>query len=81
MNATETRNPAGSQDIAASVKEVTQATKQMFEAGQRMTVNLENLERRVEYATDWKARLAERPWLVVAGAVIGGFVLWRIFHD
>jgi hypothetical protein len=80
MNASEPTTAPG-QDVATSIKDITQASRQMFEAGERMTANLEALEQKVEYATDWQSRLAERPWLIVGGAILSGFILWRIFRD
>jgi hypothetical protein len=60
-------------------RELTQAGKQLFEAGQQLARNLNELQRRMEHATDLKAQLAERPWLIAVVALVGGIVGWRFF--
>ncbi len=69
------------QSVTGAVHDITDASRQMFQAGERIAANLDTLERRVEHATDWRAQLQERPWLLVVGAVLGGVLLWRIFRD
>jgi len=64
--------------VTGAVHEITAASREMFQAGERMTANLEELEKRVEHATDWQARLGERPWLLIGGALLGGFLLSRL---
>jgi hypothetical protein len=60
-------------------KELTQAGKQLFEAGQLLVRNLNELQRRVEHATDLKSQFVERPWLIALVALVGGIVGWRFF--
>lgn len=81
MSTSGTTTAAPQNSAAAEIHEITNASKEIFEAGERIATNLDRLEQRVEYAMDWKARLAERPWLIVGGAILGGILLWRLFKD
>lgn len=62
-----------------NIKEVTQAGKQIFAAGQQLVKNLNELQRRVEHATDLRSQLSERPWLIAVLALAGGLAGWRFF--
>lgn len=62
-----------------NIKELTQAGKQIFEAGQQLVRNLNELQQRVEHATDLKYQLRQRPWLIAVVALIGGIAGWRFF--
>ena len=77
---TQTQNAAPAQSATGAIHEITDASRQMFQAGERIAQNLDTLERRVEYATDWQARVAERPWLFIGGAILAGILLSRIFR-
>jgi hypothetical protein len=61
-----------------NLKELTQAGKQLLEAGQHLLRNLNELQRRVD-ATNLKSQLAQRPWLIAVVALIGGIAGWRFF--
>ena len=64
-----------------NIKELTQAGRQIFEAGQQLVRNLNELQQRVEHATDLKSQLTERPWLIALVALIGGIAGWRFFSS
>lgn len=66
--------------VTEAVRDITESSKQAFEAGQRISEDLEALERRFHEATDWRARIREHPEWIVVGAVAGGLLLWRIFR-
>jgi hypothetical protein len=66
--------------IPDAVREITDASRQMFAAGERIATDLETIERRFQHAADWREQLSERPWLIIAGALLGGVVLWRLFR-
>ena len=44
----------------------------------RLGSNLEELERRVDEAIDWRARFGERPWQVLGVVCLGGVVLGTV---
>lgn len=72
---------AGSETRSATenIHELTDSTRQLFQAGERVTRNLEELERRAERATDWRTQIVNRPWIAAGLAVLCGVVLWRVF--
>lgn len=70
---------AAGRSTSDNIKELTQAGKQVFEAGQQLFKNLNELQRRVEHATDLKAQFSERPWLIALVALVGGIAGWRFF--
>ncbi len=70
---------AANRSASDNIKEVTQAGKQIFAAGQQLVNNLNELQQRVEHATDWRSQLSERPWLLALVALAGGIVGWRFF--
>ncbi|MGH9583346.1 MAG: hypothetical protein ACRD4O_10455 [Bryobacteraceae bacterium] len=59
---------------------MTDSTRQLFQAGERVTRNLEELERRAERATDWRRQIANRPWVAAGLVALCGVVLWRVFR-
>lgn len=70
--------PGGAPARSASenIHEVTQASKELFAAGERLSSNLSELEEHVKHAFDWK--LKEHA-LLIAGIGIAGFALcWRL---
>lgn len=70
---------SASRSATDNVRELTEASKQLFAAGERLTSNLNELEQRVEHALDWKSRLGEHA-LLTAGLGIAAFgLLWRVF--
>ncbi|MBV8071181.1 MAG: hypothetical protein JO270_14830 [Acidobacteriaceae bacterium] len=62
-----------------NIKDLTQASKQIFEAGQQLVTNLNELQQRVKHATDWRSQLSEKPWLIAVGALVAGVAGWRFF--
>ena len=62
-----------------NIQDLTQAAKQLFEAGQQLAKNLNELQRRLEHATDLKAQLKQRPWLIALVALAAGIAGWRFF--
>ncbi len=77
----EENSPAspGNRSATDNVRELTQASKQLFAAGERLTSNLTELEQRVEHALDWRSRLGEHALLVTGLGIAGLALLWRVF--
>jgi hypothetical protein len=69
-----------SRPATENIRELTDSTRQLFQAGERVTRNLEELERRAERATDWRTQIATRPWITAGLAVLCGVALWRVFR-
>jgi hypothetical protein len=57
------------------VREVTESTRQMFEAGERVMSDLAELQERAERTLDWPSRILENP---VALLGIGRIKVHRI---
>ncbi len=62
-----------------NVRELTQASKQLFAAGERLTTNLTELEERVEHALDWRSKLGDHALLITGLGIAGFALLWRAF--
>jgi ElaB/YqjD/DUF883 family membrane-anchored ribosome-binding protein len=77
----ETTSPASNQSTTDAVRNITEAGRDLFNAGERIAENLDTLERRVEHATDWRAWVADRPWTAVGAAVLAGVLLWRVLRE
>ena len=60
--------------VAENIRELTDASKQLFEAGRQMTENLSELSERVERAKTIGSRVATSPWLLAGGAIAVGLV-------
>ncbi len=60
-----------------NIRELTEASKQLFAAGERLTTNLNELEERVEYALDWRARLGDHALLLSGVGLAASVLLWR----
>jgi hypothetical protein len=61
-----------------NIREVTQAGKELFNAGEKLTSNLSELEQHVKQAFDWRSKLGEHG-LLFAGLGLAGFALmWRL---
>jgi hypothetical protein len=54
---------------------VDQIEAEIDRARRRLGSNLKELERRVDEATDWRARFRTRPWLVLGVVCVGGVAL------
>lgn len=63
-----------------NIRDLTESTRQLFQAGERVTRNVEELERRAQRATDWRAQLAKGSWIPAAFVLVCGVVLWRVFR-
>ena len=62
----------------AVVHELTSQTRELFERGERVMENLEELEKRAQRATDWRATVTENPMMALGAAFLGGVLLARI---
>lgn len=69
-----------SRPASENIRDLTDSTRQLFQAGERVTRNLEEIERRAQRATDWRAHLAKGSWIPAAFVVVCGIVLWRAFR-
>jgi hypothetical protein len=67
---------ASSRSASENIHEVTQASKDLFAAGERLSSNLSELEEHVKHAFDWKLK---DHVLLITGIGIAGFALcWRL---
>ncbi len=73
--------PNGDQgrSVSENIHELTESTRALFAAGERLTENLTELEEKAHRATDLKYQISQRPWLIPVLAVAGGVVGWRLF--
>jgi hypothetical protein len=62
-----------------SIHAITESTKQLFAAGDRLAQDLEELSARVSEATEFRAQFNKRPWLLVALTIGGAAVVWSAF--
>jgi len=60
-----------------NIRELTDASRQLFAAGERMTSNLNELEQRVERALDWRSRLGDHALLLAGIGLAASVLLWR----
>jgi chromosomal replication initiation ATPase DnaA len=58
-----------------TVKDVTESGKQIFAAGERIMNDLNELEERVDRATDWRVQYDNHPALILGAAFVGGLLL------
>ena len=72
--------PVPERTVAETIHALTESSKQLFEAGQRLTDDLAELQQRIVNAANWRNQASERPWLMAGLAVLGGIVLWRLFN-
>jgi hypothetical protein len=74
-------NDAGTstRSTADNVREVTEAAKQIYNAGEQLKQNLGELKEKAQHATDVQYQLRERPWLLPIVAISAGIVGWLIF--
>lgn len=64
--------------IGENIRELTEASKQLLDAGKKMSDNLSELTDRVEHAKNLGSDLIKSPWLIVAASVIAGSILVAI---
>lgn len=69
---TQTAEPRSATD---NIRDITEASKQLFEAGKQMTDNLAELSRRVDHATNIGSEVLKSPWLIAGGAVAAGALI------
>jgi hypothetical protein len=60
-----------------NIRELTDASRQLFAAGEQMTSNLNELEQRVERALDWRSRLGDHALLLAGVGLAASVLLWR----
>jgi hypothetical protein len=70
--ATETAERRSATD---NIREITEASRQLFEAGKQMTDNLSELSRRVDSAAMAGSQVLKSPWLIAGGAVAAGALI------
>lgn len=56
-----------------------QIVEEILEERQRVGDDIAALERRVKGNTTWQGHFARKPWMVVALAIGGGFLLSTLF--
>jgi hypothetical protein len=70
--------PAQNQSAADNIRELTDASKQLLEAGQRMTENLSELSHRLEHAKNVSSEMLRSPWLIAGAAFAAGALILLI---
>jgi hypothetical protein len=60
-----------------NIRELTDASRQLFAAGEQMTSNLNELEQRVERVLDWRSRLGDHALLLAGVGLAASVLLWR----
>lgn len=70
---------SGNRSATDNIREVTEASKQLFAAGEQLTTNLTELEKRVEHALDWRSKLGDHALLLTGLGIAGVALLWRAF--
>ena len=60
-----------------NIRELTDASRKLFAAGEQMTSNLNELEQRVERALDWRSRLGDHALLLAGVGLAASVLLWR----
>jgi len=65
--------------ISANIHAITESTKQVFAASERLALDLEELTARIAEGADFRAQIGKRPWLVAALTLGGAAVIWYAF--
>jgi ElaB/YqjD/DUF883 family membrane-anchored ribosome-binding protein len=61
---------------AENTRELTDASKQLLEAGQQVTENLSELSHRIEHAKNVSSEALKSPWLTAGAAIaVGALIL------
>ena len=63
-----------------TIHAITESTKQLFAASERLADDLEELGMRFSQAADFRAQFQKRPWLLAALTVGGIAVIWNAFN-
>jgi len=64
-----------------NIRELTDASRKLFAAGEQLTSNLNELEQRVEHALDWRARLGDHALLLAGVGLAVSVLLWRVIKS
>jgi hypothetical protein len=56
--------------VAETIHALTEASKELFEAGQRLTDNLAELQQRIANAANWRNQVSDKPWIMAGLAVL-----------
>ena len=60
-----------------NIRELTDASRKLFAAGEQLTTNLNELEQRVEHALDWRSKLGDHALLLAGVGLAVSVLLWR----
>lgn len=60
-----------------NIRELTDASRKLFAAGEQLTSNLNELEQRVEHALDWRSKLGDHALLLAGVGLAVSVLLWR----
>ncbi|HEX4232387.1 MAG TPA: hypothetical protein VHZ07_27210 [Bryobacteraceae bacterium] len=71
---------SGLRTASDTIHAITESTKQVFAASERLAQDLEELSGRICEGADFRAQIAKRPWLVAALTLAGGAVVWNAFN-
>ncbi|HEX4771982.1 MAG TPA: hypothetical protein VH351_14185 [Bryobacteraceae bacterium] len=72
MSQETSQSPTTRTSAADNIRELTEASKQLIDAGKQMSDSLSELSNRVEHARDVGKSIATSPWLFVGMAVAVG---------
>jgi hypothetical protein len=63
-----------------TIHAITESTKQVFAASERLAQDLEEMSARICESADFRTQVAKRPWLIAALTLAGGAVVWSAFN-
>lgn len=66
---------AQNRSVADNIRDLTESSKQLLEAGKQMTDNLSELSQRVEHASEVSSRVVKSPWMVAGAAIAAGAII------
>jgi hypothetical protein len=66
---------------ADSIHAITESTKQVFAASERLAQDLEELSSRFAQGAEFRAQISKRPWLVAGLTLAGTAVIWSAFNN
>jgi hypothetical protein len=65
---------------ADTIHAITESTKQVFAASERLAKDVEELCARFSQGAEFRAHIAKRPWLVAGLTLSGAAVIWSAFN-
>ncbi|HEX4227089.1 MAG TPA: hypothetical protein VHZ07_00355 [Bryobacteraceae bacterium] len=66
---------APSRSVADNIRELTESSKQLLDAGKQVTDNLSELSQRMEHASAVSSRVFKNPWMIAGAAIAAGALI------